>query len=176
MHPNDGRVVSNFVVQTLRNKDITVYGDGTQTRRSGPTEDDVIGPVNLGNPDEFTIRELAEMVIDTTGRPLIIRSSTGPFLRTIPGSASPTSARLKKLLDWRPQVPLQDGRPRTIAYFEHLLAKEAVETLTGHNQGLGAPKNISFPKGFVKNAIIVSRALTTEGNYHACTFNIRHVG
>jgi UDP-glucuronate decarboxylase len=106
MHPNDGRVVSNFIVQALQNKDITLYGDGAQTRsfcyvddlvdgliRLMETGDDVVGPVNLGNPGEFTIRQLAEMVIEVTGSTSKIVHR--PFPWTIPNSVSRTSARRK---------------------------------------------------------------------------------
>ena len=137
MHPNDGRVVSNFIVQALRNKDITVYGDGTQTRsfcyvedlvdgliRLMETADEVVGPVNLGNPAEFTIRELAETVIEITGSASKIVHR--PLPSDDPKQRKPDISKAQELLDWCPKVQLRDGLARTIAYFEQLLPKEAV--------------------------------------------------
>jgi UDP-glucuronate decarboxylase len=137
MHPNDGRVVSNFIVQALQNKDMTVYGDGAQTRsfcyvedlvggliRLMETGDDVIGPVNLGNPAEFTIRQLAELVIDLTGSASKIICRPLPI--DDPKQRQPDISKAQELLDWRPKVPLRDGLAKTIAYFEDLLSKEAV--------------------------------------------------
>jgi UDP-glucuronate decarboxylase len=136
MHPNDGRVVSNFVVQALQNKDITIYGEGTQTRsfcyvddlvdgliRLMETGDDVVGPVNLGNPGEFTIRQLAEMVIEGTGSASKIIHH--PLPMDDPKQRRPDISKAQELLDWRPKVPLRDGLAQTIAYFEQLLTKEA---------------------------------------------------
>jgi len=132
MHPNDGRVVSNFIVQALRNEPITLYGDGGQTRSfcyvddliSGlislmETGDDVIGPINLGNPDEFTIRELAEKVIAITGS----RSKLSflPLPTDDPTRRKPDISRARSVLGWEPRVALQDGLKRTIAYFQSLL-------------------------------------------------------
>jgi UDP-glucuronate decarboxylase len=137
MHPNDGRVVSNFIVQALRNKDITVYGDGDQTRsfcyvddlvdgliRLMDTGDDVVGPVNLGNPGEFTIRQLAEQVIEITGSASKIVHR--PLPTDDPRQRKPDISKAQELLDWHPTVPLRDGLSRTIAYFEELLATEPV--------------------------------------------------
>jgi UDP-glucuronate decarboxylase len=137
MHPNDGRVVSNFVVQALQNKDITIYGEGTQTRsfcyvddlvdgliRLMETGDDVVGPVNLGNPGEFTIRQLAEMVIEGTGSASKIIHH--PLPMDDPKQRRPDISKAQELLDWRPKVPLRDGLAQTIAYFEQLLKKEAL--------------------------------------------------
>lgn len=137
MHPNDGRVVSNFIVQALQNKDITVYGDGSQTRSfcyvddlvDGliclmETEDEIVGPVNLGNPTEFTIRELAEMVIEITGSASKIVHR--PLPSDDPKQRKPDVSRAQEVLGWCPKVPLRDGLARTIAYFEQLLSKEAV--------------------------------------------------
>jgi UDP-glucuronate decarboxylase len=135
MHPNDGRVVSNFIVQALQNKDITVYGDGAQTRcfcyvddlvdgliRLMRSEDNIIGPINFGNPAEFTIRQLAETVIDLTrsGSKIVHR----PLPEDDPKQRQPDISRAQELLDWRPSVALRDGLATTIAYFEDLLAKE----------------------------------------------------
>jgi UDP-glucuronate decarboxylase len=135
MHPNDGRVVSNFVVQALRGESITVYGDGSQTRsfcyvddladallRLMDTHDGIIGPLNLGNPEEFAILELAEMVIDLTG------SSSDIVMKSLPSDdpkqRCPDIRQAENVLGWRPTVQLRDGLTRTIQYFEHLLGVE----------------------------------------------------
>ncbi|MFC7334915.1 UDP-glucuronic acid decarboxylase family protein [Rhodocista pekingensis] len=136
MHPNDGRVVSNFIVQALRNAPITIHGDGRQTR-SFCYVDDLIeaivrlmqapegatGPVNLGNPGEFTIRELAEQVIGLTGSrsDLVFR----PLPVDDPMQRCPDIARARALLGWEPRVPLREGLERTIRYFAALLAEAA---------------------------------------------------
>jgi UDP-glucuronate decarboxylase len=131
MHPADGRVVSNFIMQALRGEDITIYGDGSQTRSFCYVDDlidgmiklmesrpDFPGPVNIGNPVEFTIRELAELVIEMTG--------SGSKLVQLPlPSDDPTQRRpdislAKRELDWSPHVPLRDGLEHTIAYFRQL--------------------------------------------------------
>ena len=136
MYANDGRVVSNFIVQALRNNDITVYGDGIQTRsfcyvgdlvegliRLMEIGDGVVGPVNLGNPEEFTIRQLAEIVVD------IIGSASKIVHRPLPTDDSkqrqPEISKAQELLGWRPTVPLRVGLTKTAAYFEGLLAREA---------------------------------------------------
>jgi UDP-glucuronate decarboxylase len=132
MHPNDGRVVSNFVVQALQNKDITIYGNGSQTRsfcyvddlidglvRLMESSDDVIGPINLGNPSEFTIRELAETVIDLTGSKS--RLVDRPLPTDDPKQRQPDISRARELLNWRPTQALREGLLKTIAYFEDLL-------------------------------------------------------
>jgi UDP-glucuronate decarboxylase len=133
MHPNDGRVVSNFIVQALRNEPITIYGDGRQTRafcyvddlieafqRLMATADEFIGPVNLGNPVEFTIAELAELVRDITNT----RSTfvTKPLPADDPKQRCPDIALARKVLNWQPLVPLRVGLERTVAYFSELLA------------------------------------------------------
>jgi UDP-glucuronate decarboxylase len=141
MHPNDGRVVSNFIVQALRGEDITIYGEGQQTR-SFCFVDDLIegfirfmdlprsengapgfpGPINLGNPDEFTIRQLAEMVIELTGAKskLVFR----PLPSDDPMQRQPDISRAKEYLDnWEPKVQLREGLQKTIAYFDGLLSK-----------------------------------------------------
>ena len=135
MHPNDGRVVSNFIVQALRNNDITVYGDGMQTRsfcyvddliegliRLMETGDGVVGPVNLGNPEEFTIRQLAEIVVDITGSTSKIVHR--PLPTDDPKQRQPDISEAQELLGWRPTVPLRVGLTKTAAYFEELLARE----------------------------------------------------
>jgi UDP-glucuronate decarboxylase len=137
MHPNDGRVVSNFIVQALRNNDITVYGDGMQTRsfcyiddlvdgliRLMETGDELVGPVNFGNPAEFTIRELAEIVIDITGSGAKIVHR--PLPADDPKQRRPDISKAQELLDWRPTVSLREGLAKTAAYFKQLLAGEAV--------------------------------------------------
>jgi UDP-glucuronate decarboxylase len=136
MHPNDGRVVSNFVVQALRGNDITVYGDGLQTRSfcyvddlvEGliglmETGDQVIGPVNLGNPEEFTIRQLAEMIVDITGSGSKIVHRTLPV--DDPKQRRPEISKAQELVGWQPTVPLRVGLTKTAAYFEELLVKES---------------------------------------------------
>jgi len=132
MHPDDGRVVSNFIVQALKGEPITVYGDGSQTRsfcymddlieafiRFMNSRDDFTGPVNLGNPGEFTILELAEKVIRLTG------SSSKIVFRPLP-SDDPKQRRpdirlAKEKLGWEPRIPLEEGLRHTIAYFQNLL-------------------------------------------------------
>ena len=132
MHPNDGRVVSNFIVQALQDKNITVYGDGTQTRsfcyveelvdaliRLMDSKDDIVGPINLGNPTEFTIRQLAETVIDLSGSASKIVHR--PLPQDDPKLRQPDISKAQEFLDWRPTVALHDGLTKTIAYFEDLL-------------------------------------------------------
>jgi UDP-glucuronate decarboxylase len=129
MAEGDGRVVSNFIVQALRGEDITIYGEGVQTRSfcyvddlvDGlmtlmATPDDVIGPVNLGNPCEFTIRELAEAVLRLTGSAsrLVFR----PLPQDDPTQRQPDISLARNLLGWTPNVPLEEGLKKTIAYFK----------------------------------------------------------
>jgi len=135
MHPNDGRVVSNFVIQALKNEDITIYGDGSQTRafcyvedlvdgliRLMESSDEITGPINLGNPSEFTIRQLAEMVIDLTGSASKIVHR--PLPMDDPRQRKPDISKANELLDWRPALPLRQGLAKTITFFEEFLAKE----------------------------------------------------
>jgi UDP-glucuronate decarboxylase len=137
MHPNDGRVVSNFIVQALRGEDITVYGEGQQTRSfcyvddlidgflrfmelpGNPGEPGFPGPVNMGNPVEFTIRQLAEKVIELTGSKskLVFR----PLPADDPMQRKPDITLAREKLGWEPRVPLEQGLVRTIAYFDELL-------------------------------------------------------
>jgi UDP-glucuronate decarboxylase len=137
MQPRDGRVVSNFVVQALEGKDITIYGDGLQTRsfcyvddlvdgmiRAMNTGDDVTGPINLGNPGEFTIRRLAELVIAKTGARSALRYEAIPC--DDPKQRQPDISLAKSILNWTPTVPLEHGLDRTISYFELLLGSAAV--------------------------------------------------
>ncbi len=132
MHPDDGRVVSNFIVQALKGEDITLYGDGSQTRSFCFVDDlvdglmrlmgaprGVTGPVNLGNPGEFTIRQLAETVVAMTGSGsrLVLR----PLPQDDPRQRRPDLARAKAELDWQPTTALREGLTRTIAYFRALI-------------------------------------------------------
>ncbi len=140
MHPNDGRVISNFIMQALQNQDITIYGDGTQTRsfqyvddlveglvRMMRTEDSIIGPINIGNPGEFTIRELAEMVIEMTGSSSKIKNMPKPD--DDPVQRRPDIGLAKKLLGgWEPEVALRNGLVKTISYFDNLLKSGNFET------------------------------------------------
>lgn len=134
MHPNDGRVVSNFIVQALKNEPITIYGKGDQTRSfcyvtdliegmilfmNSP--DDLAGPVNLGNPEEFTILELAEKVIGLTRSKSKIAFE--PLPQDDPKQRCPDISLAKAHLGWKPKVSLEDGLIRTIAYFEKLLSQ-----------------------------------------------------
>jgi UDP-glucuronate decarboxylase len=140
MHPNDGRVVSNFIVQALLGKDITVYGDGKQSRSfcyvddliDGliglmKTRDEVIGPVNLGNPREFSIIQLASMVIELIGsRSQIVHR---PRPQDDPRQRRPDISKAQELLCWGPQTPLKEGLVRTIEYFEKLLSDHGIQAL-----------------------------------------------
>jgi UDP-glucuronate decarboxylase len=132
MHPNDGRVVSNFIVQALKGEDITLYGDGNQSRsfcyvddlidgmvRMMATETGFTGPVNLGNPDEFTIRQLAEQVLELTGsRSRIVHA---PLPQDDPRQRQPDISLAADKLGWKPAVSLRDGLKETIAYFRKIV-------------------------------------------------------
>jgi UDP-glucuronate decarboxylase len=134
MHPNDGRVVSNFIVQALRGEPITLYGSGSQTRsfcyvddlidaivRFMDTPADFPGPVNIGNPNEFTIRELAQTVISLTGsRSKIVEK---PLPQDDPMQRQPDIALARERLGWEPKVQLEEGLKKTIAYFDDLLQR-----------------------------------------------------
>ena len=137
MHPNDGRVVSNFILQALRNQDITVYGSGNQTRsfcyvddlvdglmRLMETPEEITGPVNLGNPGEFTILQLVKEVLALTGSSAKIVHR--PLPADDPKQRCPDISRAQELLGWQPQVQLRDGLKKTIAYFEGLLSASVV--------------------------------------------------
>ncbi|GJE55552.1 UDP-glucuronic acid decarboxylase family protein [Methylobacterium thuringiense] len=129
MHPNDGRVVSNIILQALRGQDITLYGDGSQTRsfcyvddlieaflRMMETGPEVTGPINIGNPGEFTIRQLAEMVIDLTGsRSKLVQLPLPP---DDPKQRQPDISKAKQGLNWEPKIALREGLQKTIKYFE----------------------------------------------------------
>jgi UDP-glucuronate decarboxylase len=132
MHPNDGRVVSNFIVQALQGKDITIYGNGSQTRsfcyvddmiegmiRLMATGDDFTGPVNVGNPEEFTILELADLVIRLTkSKSKIIRAPLPP---DDPTQRQPDISLARKVLGWEPKIPLEAGLMKTIEFFKTIV-------------------------------------------------------
>jgi UDP-glucuronate decarboxylase len=135
MHPNDGRVVSNFVVQALKGEDITIYGDGSQTRafcyvddlieamlRMMATDPDITGPVNIGNPGEFSIRELAALVIELTGTKSKLVSK--PLPQDDPRQRRPDISLAKKVLGWEPKIHLREGLRKTIDYFDAFLSGE----------------------------------------------------
>jgi UDP-glucuronate decarboxylase len=140
MHPNDGRVVSNFIVQGLLGKDITIYGDGSQTRSFGyvddmidgfvrlmATGDSVTGPINIGNPTEFSILELASMVIELIGaRSKIVHR---PLPENDPKQRRPDISRAQEVLSWAPRTPLKEGLIQTVAYFEKLLSEGKMRDL-----------------------------------------------
>src|SRR3989339_1840571 len=133
MHPNDGRVVSNFIIQALQNKDITIYGSGLQTRSFQYVDDllegmtrmmnspkGFIGPVNIGNPNEFTIKELADLMIELTGSKSKITYLPSPM--DDPTQRQPNISLAKeKLNNWEPKIPLREGLVKTISYFDNLL-------------------------------------------------------
>lgn len=135
MHPNDGRVVSNFIVQALKGEDITIYGDGSQTRsfcyvddmieaimRTMSSRNDFTGPVNLGNPTEFTMLQLAEKVIALTGSKSHLKFQ--PLPEDDPKQRKPDISLAKSELKWSPKVSLDDGLKETISYFRELLAQQ----------------------------------------------------
>ncbi|WP_295434368.1 UDP-glucuronic acid decarboxylase family protein, partial [uncultured Thiodictyon sp.] len=137
MHPNDGRVVSNFIVQALQNRPITLYGDGTQTRsfcyaddliegfiRLMGSPDDLTGPINLGNPGQFTMIELAQAILDLIGsRSHLVYE---PLPQDDPKQRQPNITLAKKHLDWDPTIPLREGLKPTIAYFDALLSRHSL--------------------------------------------------
>ncbi len=133
MHPNDGRVVSNFIVQALRGEDVTIYGDGSQTRSFCYVDDliegfvrmmaspkEVTGPINMGNPGEFTIRQLAEMVLKMVGSKskLVMK----PLPQDDPRQRQPDITRAKNALGWQPQIEIDEGLAKTIDHFRKFLA------------------------------------------------------
>ena len=132
MHPNDGRVVSNFITQALKNKDITIYGDGKQTRSFCFVDDlitamllimntgsDFTGPINIGNPDEFTIQEIADKIIEiTNSKSKIIYK---PLPEDDPKQRKPDISFAKEKINWEPKISLMDGLQKTIKYFENIL-------------------------------------------------------
>ena len=131
MHPNDGRVVSNFIIQALTNKNITIYGDGKQTRSFCfvddlidamclimNTDDDCTGPMNIGNPDEFTIQEIAKKIIDLTNSKSQIVYKSLP--EDDPKQRKPDVSFAKEKINWEPKINLIDGLQKTINYFEKI--------------------------------------------------------
>jgi dTDP-glucose 4,6-dehydratase len=133
MRPRDGRVVSNFIVQALNGEDLTIYGDGSQTRSFCYAEDEVEGiyrlfmngdekPTNIGNPTEFTVKQLADMVIELTGTR--VRVISQPLPQDDPKVRKPDITRARTMLGWEPKVSLRDGLVRTIDYFRGLLGTE----------------------------------------------------
>ncbi len=131
MLPNDGRVVSNFIVQALKNEDITIYGEGQQTRsfcyvkdlveglvKMANTSDNITGPINLGNPEEFTINQLADLVIELTGSKS--KKVTRPLPQDDPVMRKPDISKAREILDWQPSVKVKDGLLKTIEYFKSL--------------------------------------------------------
>ena len=142
MHPNDGRVISNFIVQALRGEDITIYGDGSQTRafcyvddlvaglvRMMAIGDEETGPVNLGNPHEITVRELADRIIRLTGTCSRVVHRQLP--QDDPTQRCPDIGLAQRLLGWEPKVALEVGLERTIAYFERILTRGATASDSG---------------------------------------------
>lgn len=132
MHPNDGRVVSNFIMQALRGENITIFGEGNQTRsfqyvddllngmtKMMATGDDFIGPVNIGNPEEFTILELAQKVIDLTGSKSKLVFE--PLPQDDPLQRQPNISLAKSKLDWEPKIKLEQGLVKSIEYFDNLI-------------------------------------------------------
>lgn len=132
MHPHDGRVVSNFIVQALKGEDITIFGDGSQTRSfcycddlitamvaMMNTSNDIIGPINIGNPNEFTMNELATLVIELTGTKSSIVYQSLPS--DDPLQRQPNIEKAKKLLNWEPKIQLREGLMKTIAYFDSII-------------------------------------------------------
>lgn len=145
MHPYDGRVVSNFIMQALEGKDITIYGDGEQTRsfqyvddllegmiRMMNSREGFTGPVNMGNPDEFTIKELAEKVIELTGTKSKIVYE--PLPQDDPMQRQPDISLARKELDWQPHIKLEEGLIKTIAYFEELIKGGQINAYTGNRK------------------------------------------
>jgi UDP-glucuronate decarboxylase len=145
MHPNDGRVMSNFIVQALLGRDITIYGDGSQTRSFCYVDDLIdglirmmatpaanVGPINIGNPEEFTILQLAKLVIEMTGShsKIILR----PKPQDDPRKRRPDISRAQETLNWSPRISLGEGLNKTVAYFEKMLHDESVRAKL-----LGAP-------------------------------------
>lgn len=137
MNPYDGRVVSNFIVQALTNSDITIYGDGSQTRsfqyiddlicamqKMMATDDEFLGPVNIGNPEEVTVKELAEKIIDLTGSKSKIIYK--PLPEDDPVRRRPNISLAKEKLSWQPEVGIEEGLKKTIVYFEELLKSENI--------------------------------------------------
>src|SRR4029077_11678098 len=152
MHPNDGRVVSNFIIQALKGEDITIYGDGMQTRAfcyvddliegwlrlMDHTHDDFTGPVNLGNPVEISIKQLAEMILKLVGgKSNLIKARPLPV--DDPVQRCPDISLAHEKLKWEPKVDLEEGLARTITYFDHLLRGNEGISQVGRVEPLLAP-------------------------------------
>ena len=151
MHPHDGRVVSNFIIQALLGREITIYGDGSQTRsfcyvddlidglvRLMQSGDDVVGPINIGNPIEFSMLQLANVVLELTGSKS--RIVHRPLPQDDPKQRQPDIAKAQKILGWKPATPLKEGLGKTIAYFEALLREPGIVDLienSGPSRGGG---------------------------------------
>ena len=148
MHPRDGRVVSNFIIQALLNREITIYGDGSQTRsfcyvddlidgliRFMASPDAVTGPINIGNPVEFSMLELARLVIELTGSGSAIAHR--PLPQDDPKQRQPDISKAETVLGWRPAVPLKEGLGKTIAYFEGILREPGTMKVIGENPAVG---------------------------------------
>ena len=143
MHPHDGRVVSNFIIQALLGRDITIYGDGSQTRsfcyvddlvdglmRLMGSPDEVVGPINIGNPVEFSMLQLANVVRELTGsRSRIVHR---PLPQDDPRQRQPDIAKAQEILGWKPTTPLREGLVKTIAYFEALLREPGIMEVVGN--------------------------------------------
>ena len=149
MHPHDGRVVSNFIVQALLGRDITIYGDGLQIRsfcyvddlvdglvRLMQTGDDVTGPVNIGNPTEFSILQLAQEVVDlTASKSRLMRK---PLPTDDPKQRQPDISRARQLLGWQPTTTLEEGLKKTIAYFDALLREPGIIDMINNDAKSGS--------------------------------------
>jgi UDP-glucuronate decarboxylase len=144
MHPRDGRVVSNFIVRALQGENIAIYGDGSQTRsfcyvddliegmlRMMNTPPDVTGPINIGNPGEFTIRELAQLVIELTASKS--KLALEPLPSDDPKQRNPDISMARAVLGWDPKTQLRDGLVKTIAYFDKLLSEGTLPALAARN-------------------------------------------
>lgn len=155
MHPHDGRVVSNFIVQALKDEDITIYGDGSQTRsfcyvddlveamlRMMNTPPEVTGPINIGNPGEFAIRELAGLVIEITRSKSQLRFE--PLPADDPKQRQPDISRAKALLGWDPKTRLRDGLVKTVAYFDNILSHGGLGEHTSSNRKVGHISDLNY--------------------------------
>ena len=148
MHPHDGRVVSNFIIQALLGRDITIYGDGSQTRsfcyvddlvdgliRLMQSADEVIGPINIGNPVEFTMLELANLILQlVNSRSRIVHR---PLPQDDPKQRRPDISKAQEFLGWKPATPLKEGLVKTIAYFEALLREPGMTSVVGNGERTG---------------------------------------
>ena len=145
MHPHDGRVVSNFIIQALLGRDITIYGNGSQTRsfcyvedlvdgliRLMGSPDEIVGPINIGNPVEFSMLQLANIVCELTGsRSGIVHR---PLPQDDPRQRQPDIAKAQEILGWKPSTPLREGLAKTIAYFEALLREPGIMEVVGSSE------------------------------------------